>query len=125
MGSYSILGPEVVIMTAQHNYYDASMIPYDQAEILKPVVIGEAVWIGMRAIVLGGVTLGDGCVVGAGSVVVKSFQAGSIIAGNPAKIVRERDMDRFRMLARRGQYYLKLKKEMKLKKTEIDVQEPG
>jgi acetyltransferase-like isoleucine patch superfamily enzyme len=55
-----------------------------------PVYIGHDVWIGTRAIILSGVTLGNGCVVGAGSVVTKTFPAYSIIAGNPACAVRKR-----------------------------------
>lgn len=53
-----------------------------------PVVVGDDVWIGRAAIVLPGVHLGDGCVVGAGAVVTKSFPAGSVIAGVPAKVHR-------------------------------------
>lgn len=119
IGSYSILGPEVAILTAQHNYLYSDMIPYDQKEILDPVVIEEGVWIGMRAMILPGVTLGKGCVVGAGAVVAKSFQAGSVIVGNPARVVRVRDMEKYRELAERGQYYLLLKKELDLKKEEV------
>jgi acetyltransferase-like isoleucine patch superfamily enzyme len=54
-----------------------------------PIKIAKGAWIGMRAIVLKGVTVGEGAVVGAGSVVTNDVSPYTIVAGNPAKIVRE------------------------------------
>lgn len=51
--------------------------------------IGENCFIGGRSLILPGVEIGDGCVVGAGSVVTKSVPARSVVAGNPAKVLRE------------------------------------
>ena len=53
----------------------------------QPVVLEDEVWIGNRAIILGGTHLGRGCVVAAGAVVQGDFPAGSILAGKPAEIV--------------------------------------
>lgn len=53
-----------------------------------PITIGNHVWIGMRAIILKGVTIGDGAVIGAGSVVTKDVPPNTVVAGNPAKIVK-------------------------------------
>ncbi len=54
-----------------------------------PISIGNNVWIGMRAIILKGVTIGDGAVVAAGAVVTRDVPAGSVVAGNPARVVKE------------------------------------
>lgn len=56
-----------------------------------PVVIEDNVFIGMNALVLKGVTLGAGCVVGAGSVVTRDVPAGAVVVGNPARVVRVLD----------------------------------
>ena len=58
----------------------------------RPIRIGRHVWIGLRAIILEGVTIGDNAIVGAGSVVTKSVDANSIVAGNPARFIRETKM---------------------------------
>jgi len=55
----------------------------------KPIKIYMGVWIGARAIILKGVTIGEGAIVGAGSVVTKDVPAWTIVAGNPAKVIRE------------------------------------
>jgi tetrahydrodipicolinate N-acetyltransferase len=55
----------------------------------QPVTIGDGVWIGTGAIILAGVTIGDGAVVAAGSVVTASVPSRAVVAGNPARVVRE------------------------------------
>jgi maltose O-acetyltransferase len=57
------------------------------------VVIGDRVWIGYRAIVLPGVSIGEGAVVGAGAVVTKDVEPCAIVAGNPARKVGERAVE--------------------------------
>lgn len=54
----------------------------------KPVTIGSDVWIGARAMVLPGVTIGDKCVIGAGALVKEDVPSGSVVAGNPAKVIK-------------------------------------
>ncbi|WP_082227255.1 acyltransferase [Demequina rhizosphaerae] len=56
---------------------------------IEPVVIGDNVWIGRSAYIMPGVTIGDNAVVGAGSVVTKDVPANAVVAGVPAKVIRE------------------------------------
>jgi maltose O-acetyltransferase len=58
------------------------------------IVVGSHVWIGANAIILPGVCIGSHCVIGAGSVVTRNIPAGSIAAGNPAKVIRQKAMDK-------------------------------
>jgi len=59
-----------------------------QPGISKPIVLERNVWLGVRVIVLKGVTIGENSVIGAGSVVTKDIPANSLAAGNPAKVIR-------------------------------------
>jgi acetyltransferase-like isoleucine patch superfamily enzyme len=67
-----------------------SKVGPDENDIIptKPITIGKNCFIGCNAIILKGTVLGDGCVVGAGAVVSGKFPPNSVIAGNPAKIIR-------------------------------------
>lgn len=55
------------------------------------MVIGNRVWLASGVIVLPGVTVGDDCVIGAGSVVTKDIPAGSVAVGNPCRVIRKID----------------------------------
>jgi len=57
------------------------------------VIIQDKVWIGFNAIILKGVTIGEGAIIGAGSVVAKDIPSYSVVAGNPAKVIREIGID--------------------------------
>lgn len=58
-------------------------------EVFDPVLIKDGAWIGCRAIILKGVTIGEGAIVGAGSVVTKSVNPFTLVAGNPARVIRK------------------------------------
>jgi maltose O-acetyltransferase len=117
---YNIFGPEVVILSSLHNFNweTSTMVPYDEVELLKPVVIRRACWVGMRTIILPGVELGEGCVVGAGSVLTKSWPAGAILGGAPANAIGQRDMNHFQKCCNEGRFYMRLKKLHGLSKIE-------
>lgn len=113
-----IISYEVAVLTSSHNHKSATMVPYDAVELLKPVTIEQSVWIGMRAIIMPGVTLGEGSVVGAGAVVTKSCQPGSILGGNPAQVIGERDMNQYYACVKQEQFYLKQKQALGFAKQE-------
>lgn len=95
IGDHTLIASRVYISDHNHGSYSGIDInstpavhPIDRPLISKPVKIGKNVWIGESVCILPGVNIGDGSIVGAGSVVTKSFKSGSIIAGNPAKLIR-------------------------------------
>lgn len=79
-----------IIVPANHIFDDLSKFIFEQGERKLGVIIEDDVWIGAGAIILDGVRIGRGSVIGAGSVVTKSFSCNSVIAGNPAKLIRKR-----------------------------------
>lgn len=83
------MGPAVQIYTATHPL--EADLRRSGLEYARPVSIGHDVWIGGGAIILPGVTIGDRSVIGAGSVVVHDVPAAKVVAGNPARIIRELD----------------------------------
>lgn len=90
IGSRVIVGANSIITDSDFHPLDAQRRythPLDGTTAL--VVIGDDVFIGMGSLILKGVTIGAGSIVGAGSVVVRDVPAGVIVAGNPAKVIRE------------------------------------
>ncbi len=92
IGSNVMMGPEVMIYTRNHNYSrtDIPMIKQGDSEP-KAVEIGNDVWIASRVIILPGVKIGEGAIIGAGSVVTKDVPPYAIAAGNPAKVLKFRE----------------------------------
>ncbi len=93
IGNGVIFGPEVCIYSRSHNFdsEDLSALPFDNKFIVSAVEIKDYVWIGRRAIILPGVTIGKGAIIGAGAVVSKDVPDCAVVVGNPAKVVKYRN----------------------------------
>ena len=86
IGRYVNMGPEVVVYTQNHAFNRIDIPMQKQGyDNVRPVVIGDDVWIGRRVIILPGVKIGEGCVIGAGAIVAKDIPPYSVVVGNPAK----------------------------------------
>ncbi|KAF1305722.1 chorismate mutase [Enterococcus saccharolyticus] len=90
-GDNCMLAPNVQIYTASHPLHPVKR--NSGLEDGSPVTIGDNVWLGGSSVIIPGVTLGNNVVVGAGSVVTKSFPDNVVIAGNPARIVKEIELE--------------------------------
>lgn len=90
-------GSECLIITSNHNY-EGEAIPYDNTNICKDVFIEDNVWLGSRVIILGGVTIGEGAIIQAGSVVVKDIPKYAIAGGHPAKVFSYRNIEHYENL---------------------------
>jgi maltose O-acetyltransferase len=87
VGDHVMIGPAVQIYTAAHVLEAEAR--NEGWEVAKPILIEDNVWIGGGAILLPGVRIGRGAVVGAGAVVSRSVPASTVVAGNPARVIRE------------------------------------
>lgn len=91
IGSNVMMGPECILYSRNHAH-DSITVPMNTQgfEQEKPVRIGDDVWLGARAMILPGVTVGSHCIIGAGAVVTKDVPDYAIVGGNPARILRMR-----------------------------------
>ncbi|HDR9164212.1 TPA: sugar O-acetyltransferase [Burkholderia vietnamiensis] len=85
IGDDAMIGPNVSLITSGHPLEPSRR---RDAVVARPISIGNNVWIGAGATILGGVTVGENAVVGAGSVVTRDVPPNTLVAGNPARIVR-------------------------------------
>lgn len=91
IGDNCMFGPNAQLYTATHPLHPVKR--NSGLEFGKPITLGNNVWLGGGVVITPGVTLGDNVVVAAGSVVTKSFPANCVIGGNPAKIIKEIDLE--------------------------------
>ena len=86
IGHHTLIGPNSSLYTVNH-----ALDPEERAQgfcIDAPIHIGSGVWLGGDVVVMPGVNIGDGSVIGAGSVVTKDIPAGVIAVGNPCRVLR-------------------------------------
>lgn len=92
IGDDVLIGPGVIVTSQGHTFEGRSTPIRAQAHKFAPVRIGQDAWIGAGAMVLPGVVVGEGAVVAAGSVVAADVPAFHMVAGVPARVVRERGL---------------------------------
>lgn len=85
IGNNVALGPHVKVFAGGHDYNTLNLV-----DTAGPVVIDDFVWIGGNSTILPGVHIGEGAVIGAGSVVTRDIPSYSIAVGNPARVIKQR-----------------------------------
>jgi acetyltransferase-like isoleucine patch superfamily enzyme len=97
-GSGCLFIPEI------HDYDGGDALPYGSRKIPLDIAIGDNVWLGSRVIVLGGVTIGEGAIVQAGSCVVRDIPPCSVAGGHPAAVFKKRDVLHYDRLKKEGRF---------------------
>ena len=104
VGNYFHSGTNVKIQLGSHDYDNDNKIPYGKRYTVKNVIIDDFVWLGSDVTICGNVHIGEGAIVAIGSVVVKDVPRCAIVGGNPAKIIKYRDIEHFEKLKADGKY---------------------
>lgn len=90
IGDDTFLGPDIYVRNMNHGFERTDIPIMNQPHQGTDILIGNGVWMGARCILLAGTKIGDHCVIAAGSVVSSEIPAYSVVAGNPARVVKRR-----------------------------------
>ncbi len=93
IGNNVILAQNVVLSGLNHNYEDISQPIHLQGVNVDPIIVEEGAWIGANSIITAGVKIGKHSIIGGGSVVTRNVPPFSVVAGNPAKIIKVYDVN--------------------------------
>ena len=95
IGDDCMFASNCFVSDENHGMDPSSGVRYEKQKLTtKPVVLGRNVWVGEKAIILPGVTVGDNAIIGAGSVVTKDVPANTIAVGNPAKVIKQYNFEK-------------------------------
>lgn len=104
IGNYVGIGYRCTILTFQHGFRFGKAIPFDDSVILQPVVIRDFAWLGWGSMILPGMEIGEGAIVGMGSLVTKNVPPRAIVLGNPAVVVGYRSEQHFEQCKSEGRF---------------------
>ena len=90
IGEETLISMHCSVLSSNHGVPPMGTLIRNAPDELRPTKIGRDVWIGANAVILGGVTIGDGAVVAAGAVVNRDVEAGAVVAGVPARLIKRR-----------------------------------
>ena len=91
IGESCLIGPNVVMRTAGHRFDNPDIAIQKQGHVIGDIILGDDVWVGSNAVILGGVKIGSGAVIGAGAVVTKDIPYMAVAVGVPAKVIKYRN----------------------------------
>lgn len=103
IGDNCHIARNIVIYTHSHNYMGAN-IPYDETFRFKSVCIEQNVWIGINVTIVPGAHIKEGAIIGAGSVIHGTVEAGAIVGSPPPKLIKYRDKQHYQTVVEEGRF---------------------
>ena len=104
IGKYCHIAKGLTIYSHNHNWKSEEYIPYDATDIMKPVKIGDCVWIGANVTIAPGAEIENGVIISSGAVVFGHIPRCAIVRGNPAEVIGYRDKDVYDRLETAGKF---------------------
>lgn len=104
IGKYFHVGRGLTVFSTNHNWRSRDLIPYDEKDIRRRVMIGDAVWCGANVTIAPGATVGNGAILSTGAVIFGNIPECAIVRGNPAQVIGYRDIELFKKLSREGRF---------------------
>lgn len=105
IGDHTVLSRRVVIYSYDHNFKRCRCLPFDKEVVERPVHIGRYVWVGMNVTITPGTKIGDGAIIGMGTVVSGNIPENAIVVSAQTRIVGYRDEEQTKKLVQEGQFY--------------------
>ncbi len=103
IGDNTHISRNLILYTVNHNYY-GKLLPYDNTEIEKKVIIEQNVWIGINVTILPGTHIEEGCIIGAGAVIAGKISKLSICGASLAQVINKRDKEHYDTLNQNKQF---------------------
>lgn len=119
IGKNCIIASNVQVLSTSHDFYAGNALPYGTDYIVKTVIIEDNVWIGNNVLIAPGATIGEGAVIAFGSLVTKNIPKGALAGGNPARVLKTRDLKQYERLKRENRYLNDLRGRYKVTKKDI------
>lgn len=105
IGEHTVLSRHVIIYSYDHNFKQCDHLPFDGEAIDRPVHIGRYVWVGMNVTITPGTNIGDGAIIGMGTVLSGNIPDNAIVVSAKTRIVGYRDEERTSKLAQEERFY--------------------
>ena len=104
IGSGCVIGPNLTVFSVNHVVDSTESLPFSNDLSFKPVRINANCWIGANVFIVPGVEIGEGSVIAGGAVVTHDFPPCSVIAGNPARLIKKIDPAKYQIRKKNGLY---------------------
>jgi acetyltransferase-like isoleucine patch superfamily enzyme len=92
IGEGTVISRNVAIYSANHDFRNTNILPFNSEYICEKVTVGKGVWIGMNVSILPGVNIGDGAIIGMGCVVASDVSKGEIVVSQKYRVISKRDI---------------------------------